>query len=321
MKKISNKDILQSYILTTAKYDYSVYEKRILYRLVEIAQSEIDGLKFSDDCRKVEHDLFGLVSITLPISSILANDTDKNYKKAKDALISLSQKYIIYEDSEVWEKINIVVLPRIEKRSSTFTFTIAPRIWDCILNFSKGYRKFELKTAMQFESVYAMRFYELVSGQDNPITYNIETLKDIFQISGKYKKVNDFIKRVIEPAKTELDKCSPYTFEYSMNKTGRAFSSVTLFPKYQSKYRDESLESHSLQKQVSLSWDLPRNIVDYLKHNFMFTTDGIKNNIELFKLAHEKIDLIQFLANIKGKVRESNNPQGYVIGAIRKQVY
>lgn len=99
MKKISNKDILQSYILTTAKYDYSVYEKRILYRLVEIAQSEIEGLKFRDDCRKVEHDLFGLVSITLPISSILANDNDKNYKKAKDALISLSQKYIIYEDS------------------------------------------------------------------------------------------------------------------------------------------------------------------------------------------------------------------------------
>lgn len=320
MRKISNKDILQSYILTTAKYDYSVYEKRILYRLVEIAQSEVEGLKFSDDCRKVEHDLFGLVSITLPISSILANENDKNYKKAKDALISLSQKYIIYEDSEVWEKINIVVLPRIEKRKSTFTFTIAPRIWDCILNFSKGYRKFELKTAMQFESVYAMRFYELVSGQDSPITYNIDSLKDIFQISDKYKKVNDFIKRVIEPAKAELDKCSPYTFDYNMNKTGRAFTSVTLFPKYQPKFRDVDLEKHNLQKQVSLSWDLPRNIVDYLKHNFDFTTDGIKNNIDLFKAAHEKIDLIDFLASIKGKARISKNPQGYVIGAIRKQI-
>jgi len=321
MKKISNKDILQSYILTTAKYDYSVYEKRILYRLVEIAQSEIEGLKFSDDCRKVEHDLFGLVSITLPISSILANENDKNYKKAKDSLISLSQKYIIYEDSEVWEKINIVVLPKIEKRKSTFTFTIAPRIWDCILNFSKGYRKFELKTAMQFESVYAMRFYELVSGQEAPITYNIDTLKDIFQISRKYKKINDFIKRVIEPAKVELDKCSPYTFNYNMNKVGRAFTSVTLFPKYQPKYRDVELETHTLQKQISLSWDLPKEVIDYLKHNSGFTTDGIKNNIDLFKKAHAEIDLIQFLANIKGKVRESNNPQGYVIGAIRKLIF
>jgi len=320
MEKISNKDILQSYILTTAKYNYSVYEKRILYRLVEIAQSEIEGLKFRDDCRKVEHDLFGLVSVTLPISSILANDNDKNYNKAKEALISLSQKYIIYEDSEIWEKINIVVLPKIEKRKSTFTFTIAPRIWDCILNFSKGYRKFELKTAMQFESVYAMRFYELVSGQNTPITYNIDSLKDIFQIRDKYKKINDFIKRVIEPAKTELDKCSPYTFDYKMNKNGRAFTSVTLYPKYQPKYRDEDLESHNLQKQVSISWDLPKNVVDYLKHNFEFTTDGIKNNIDLLKTAHKEIDLIQFLASLKGKVRDSKNPQGYVIGAIRKQL-
>ncbi len=321
MQKISNKDILQSYILTTAKYDYSVYEKRILYRLVEIAQSEIEGLKFSEDCRKVEHDLFGLVSITLPISSILANENDKNYKKAKDALISLSQKYIIYEDSEVWEKINIVVLPKIEKRKSTFTFTIAPRIWDCILNFSKGYRKFELKTAMQFESVYAMRFYELVSGQEAPITYNIDTLKDIFQISEKYKKINDFIKRVIEPAKTELDRCSPYTFEYKMNKTGRTFTSVTLFPKYQPKYRNIELENHNLQKQVSLSWDLPKNVVDYLKHNFNFTTEGIKNNIDLFKVANNQIDLIEFLSLLKGRSRNSKNPQGYIIGAIKKKIY
>jgi len=320
MEKISNKDILQSYILTTAKYNYSVYEKRILYRLVEIAQGEIEGLKFRDDCRKVEHDLFGLVSVTLPILSILANDNDKNYNKAKEALISLSQKYIIYEDSEIWEKINIVILPKIEKRKSTFTFTIAPQIWDCILNFSKGYRKFELKTAMQFESIYAMRFYELVSGQNTPITYNIDSLKDIFQIRNKYKKINDFIKRVIEPAKIELDRCSPYTFDYKMNKTGRSFTSVTLYPKYQPKYRDEDLESHNLQKQVSLSWDLPKNVVDYLKHNFEFTKDGIKNNIDLFKDANSKIDLIQFLASIKGKVRDSKNPQGYIIGAIKKQL-
>ena len=33
--KINNKELIQSYILTTAKYDYSVYEKRILYRIVE----------------------------------------------------------------------------------------------------------------------------------------------------------------------------------------------------------------------------------------------------------------------------------------------
>ena len=38
---VHNKDLIQSYILTTAKYDYTIYEKRILYRLIEMAQSQV----------------------------------------------------------------------------------------------------------------------------------------------------------------------------------------------------------------------------------------------------------------------------------------
>ena len=48
MSKINNKEVLQSYILTTAKYDYSVYEKRILYRLVELFQGLIQNQKLKD---------------------------------------------------------------------------------------------------------------------------------------------------------------------------------------------------------------------------------------------------------------------------------
>ena len=40
-----NKNIMQSYIFTAAKYDFTAYEKRIMYRLVECAQDEIAGLK------------------------------------------------------------------------------------------------------------------------------------------------------------------------------------------------------------------------------------------------------------------------------------
>ena len=39
----SNELAIQSYIFTTAKYDFNAYEKRIMYRLVELAQDEIKG--------------------------------------------------------------------------------------------------------------------------------------------------------------------------------------------------------------------------------------------------------------------------------------
>jgi len=47
MAKADNKDVIQSYILTTAKYDFSVYEKRILYRLVELNQHLLEGRKLN----------------------------------------------------------------------------------------------------------------------------------------------------------------------------------------------------------------------------------------------------------------------------------
>ena len=55
--KINNKEVLQSYILTTAKYDYSVYEKRILYRLIEVFQKYTTGNKLNDKVI-IQKDLF-----------------------------------------------------------------------------------------------------------------------------------------------------------------------------------------------------------------------------------------------------------------------
>lgn len=311
-------DIIQSYILTTAKYDFSVYEKRILYRVVQTIQRHLNGQKLNSNF-KIQEELFG-TEFTMPISAFLKDNEDKNYPRIKKAFEALQQKFIKYEDDEIWFSAGIIGGVTLEKRADTIEFFIDKRIYKPLLSFSKGFRKLQLQTAMQCDSVYAMRFYELISGQKTPLTYSIENLKEMFQISDKYERVNDFRKYVLDIAKRELDKCSPYTFDYKMNKNGRAFTSVTFFPKYQAQFRDIDLESKDLKKQIALSWDLPKEIIDYLKHNYKFTNDGIKNNIDLLKKANGELDLIQFLASIKGRVRESNNPQGYVIGAIKKML-
>ena len=256
----------------------------------------------------------------MPISALLKEGDASEPQRSKKALEALKRKELTCEDDEIWASLTIIALPKIKKYNDTVTFTVDNMINNALMNFSKGYKKFELQTAMNFESVYAMRFYELLSNQKTPITFTIEKLKELFQISDKYKQTNDFVKRVLDAAKKELDRCSPYTFAYQMNKVGRSFTSVTIFPKQQPQFRDDSLEKQELQKQLSLSWDLPKEVTDYLTQNFEFTKDGIKNNLDLFKQAHEELDLIGFLAAIKGKIRTSKNPQGYIIGAIKKQL-
>ncbi len=65
---INNKEILQSYILTTAKYDYSVYEKRILYKIIEQLQFLIEGKELNQNYSLKEflHDDIKLFKFTFP---------------------------------------------------------------------------------------------------------------------------------------------------------------------------------------------------------------------------------------------------------------
>jgi len=249
--KINNKEAVQSYILTTAKYDYSVYEKRILYRLVEYAQSLIKNKKLSGKL-EINKNLFGEYRITMPISDFLTGENDHNYARVKKALRDLENKSFEYEDEELWELIRIIQNPVILKYDSNVTFCVHPKVFNAILDFSKGYRKHELKTAMMFKSVYAMRFYELLSGQKNPITYTIDNLKAIFKVEHKYKLTSDFIRTTIDIAKNELDTKSPYSFKYKKNKIGRKINSLTLYPIYIPKNRDPKLEEKDLEKNLNV---------------------------------------------------------------------
>ena len=317
---LTNKDVILSYIMTTAKYNFSVYEKRILYRIIEHLQPELFGVKL-DKNFKINPNLWGDYNVTFSISSILANDEDHNYERVKIALRALAKKEIgIFDDGVKWRPLYILAVPEIELRSSTFTFLLQKQVHEAIFNFSKGHRKIELETAMQFESVYAMRFYELVSNQKAPIRFSIEQLKIMFDLVTKYKLTADFIRYVIDPAKEELDKCSPFTFTYERLKSGKKVTAIEITPKSQPKFRDEATETHELKKKISLSSLMPHHLRVYLKENFLFSDNELKNNLDLIKNAGECGDLLKALSDMKRKATEAKNPQGYVINAMKKMV-
>jgi plasmid replication initiation protein len=190
-----------------------------------------------------------------------------------------------------------------------------------MLDFSKGFKKYELETAMQFDSIYSMRFYELLSGQKSPLTFEVEHLKEMFQVQGKYAQINDFFKRVIDPAKKELDAKSPYSFDVKMNRTGKKITSFTFLPVYRAENRDSDLARRDLQKQVQPSWDLEKNVLECLKTAFLFSSAEIKQNMDLFKRAQfEMDDFMAFMSQVKPRANRADNPKGYLINAIRKEL-
>ena len=321
---MANKDIIQSYILTVARYDANIHVKRILTHIVNANQDYLQGEKVGGGVVvNIEEDLFKEREYTIDIKNILQGEEDKNYKRVIEAFYYLQEKFIRF-DNEDDNHISVPFITSllIKKRSGIAKFRMSQLVYKAFADFTKGFRKLEFELTLSFTSVYSIRMYELMSGQKSPLTYSIDYLKEMFELQDKYKKnVNDFIKRVIEPAKKELDEKSPYTFDYKMNKTGRKFTSITFFPVYQPEHRNPELEQKDLQKKVSPAWDLSRPVLQYLKHQFEFTSTEIKTHVELFKNAQSGIDdFVLFMSKVKARANRAKNPKGYLINAIRKEL-
>jgi hypothetical protein len=314
-----SKNVVQSYIFTTAKYDFSTYEKRIIYRLIEFAQDEIKGIMIRDNLHKIEPTLFGR-EITMPISDILKDESDKNYTIAKKSFGALSEKFIIYEDDDIWQKTPIITNPKIKKNEGISKFYVFDEIWKSLLDFTKGYRKYELVTAMQFKSVYSMRIYELISGQKHPLEFSIDYLREMFCIKDKYSNANDFKRWVLDIAKKELDESSPHSFNYVEVKEGRKVVGIKFFPIFRPDNQAPELLQIEMRSKLSASAQISREAYDYFRYSFEFKAEEISKNKKTIIEGEKKIpDFIDFLSSLVGLSRTAKNRIGYVINAIKKK--
>ena len=332
----SNINVFQSFIMTTAHYKYSVYEKRILYCLVEIAQSEISGIKLKENMRPLytQKTVYGGMEIALSFSKILnivSNDGNRNnhYECLKTACRSLAKKVFEWEDVEqgIWECNHLIERVKIQKNIGKVTFNIPEWFWKALLDFSKGYRKYELLTAMRLKSPYSMRFYELMSGQKRPLTFSVDEMRKMFGLEGKYERPSSIKERIIEPAKKELDESAPYSFDFKEEREGEGKTSpitaFTFIPKHIEENQDKELLRVEMQSKQTAKNLLGGEIYNILRHTYHFEGYEITNNKKTIDLGKQIIpDFVGFLnslCNSKG-YKNAEKKQGYVIMAIRRKI-
>lgn len=328
-KEIISKEIVESYIFSTVRHDFGIYSERLLLRLVELAQREIRGLDFKGGTSigKVEIGEWGDAEVIIPVKDILSGDDDKNYTKAKAAVRNLMGRFLEYEDDQKYKATQILNEVDVDKVAGKMVIRVNRNIWRAMLDFSKGFRKYELETAVKLRGKYSLRIYKLVSKQSDPITYTITDLRKMWGLTDKYKKVDDFIKNTVISAKEELDRVSPYSFDFVLNaaksaevnkgRKGRpAITSVTFFPVH----RMANETTDAVRKQVDPSMLLDYEFYMMLKNKFDFDPQGIKANITLFDTAQKECDILEFMDSIAPAALRAANIQGYVINAIRKHL-
>lgn len=310
------REVIQSFLITSARYKFSVYEKRVLSRIITELQPMIEGQHLNG---KVERSLFGDIKVQMPLSLLRGEDRG-NVKQYKDALRSLSQKGIEFEDDKVWTYCNLIQSPKIVKGSELVSFSICSDMVDLFLNFSKGYSKYILSVSLSLKSTASARLYELISNQPHPLRYGIEKLKELLGAE-TYTLSGNFIQRVILPAKKELDEVANWSFDFRCIKTGRKYTHIELIPiNYKEREPDEVQRADALRR-THLSWWIDTNVKNKLV-NLGFSTREIKNNMETIQKFSTKFEYqtIEKICEIWTRGNGKRKQKAYLIGAMKLEV-
>lgn len=329
-----NKDMMVSWMYTWSRQqEMSIHEQRIILRILEYCQDEVKGMKIKENMGIIDHHKHD-VYIQMPASAAIF-DSNLDFDTIKKTLEDLIGRYFEYKDKKRWWKCSFICNPEYEYGSGIMKFSVNNKLWDVWLNFSQGYREFELNKALALPTTYSLKFYMLVSGNSKPITFKtIDEFKQWLGIAPEqYKdkdgkdRIDNIEARVIKPAQKALNNSCPYTFTYSKIKANpdNKRSKVTGFtftPKYQPKFRDEKLEAKKLQATVCASFSIRPEIYNYLRQQCGFSASDLNNTKDVWLQAQDVLDdPLGEIAILKAKAREAKKtPQAFIVAYIKGKI-
>lgn len=307
-------ELVQSFLLSVTRVKLSVYEQRIITRIVEHGQKALQG--YSRAQLKHISNPFGNEKISVKIRYILTDGT-KDYAKVVTACKALmSRQFEFYDpDTKTYYMDTIIHNVQHKERSGEVEFMVSRIFFEVMFNFSLGYKNYDLETALSLPTPFAVRMYVLLNNQDRPITWSVERLKEMFGVSDKYNQTADFIKKVIEPSRKALLSASVNNFTYTRIYDGQKVVKLQFFPvkvdeKSRRLFPDMSKEQITQAVAVRM----------YLHDDLGFTQKEVganKSTIDEFAKIPDAITALYAIA--KRAVRKSTNTKGYIISAMRSE--
>lgn len=217
MKKKSE-NVVQPNQITMARYDYTLWEKRVMFQIVRNIQGEIHGEQ------ELPRSAMGDVYFELAYKNI--DPEGKNYHLVSQALQSLRAKNISIEyGNRFWVG---GLINWAEKKGEIITISLPQRIMPFLTEMALGFTAFSATVAMTLKSIYSQRFYEICSRFKNNKTFSLtpQELKHRFMLPDSYNDYSLLRTRVLEKAKTELKQlfdqdASDLFFDYEEVREGR----------------------------------------------------------------------------------------------------
>lgn len=336
-----DRELVQSYILTFARYNFDVYEKRIMYYIIY-------DKKIQDYIRNYIHELKNKQpykpykgeekKFIIPIKEIAMNKGD--YPRYQDAFRNLQTKRFEVENKErkIWISRSFISNPTIDMFDGYVTFFVHEDIIRIIAAIEHGYRQFDFNIAFKLKSSYSMRFYEMFSRQDKGenngyFTKTIEELKELFGLTDKYENNTMFVKRIVETAKKELDENANFSFTYKVQKslTSKKLDEIQFhvyhIPENET---NNQLKENRVKAEMSKYIRLSPTLYEYLQEIGVSET-GINSNLYTLYIVEQlywrrsgkakgTAILITKIDELKERALrlDRDNWVGYIIGTLKK---
>lgn len=308
-------DLIQSFVFSCARSKLTIYEQRIMMRIVEHAQSIVRGVKLSDHLDKWPHD-FDNVFFSLKVKDLLA-DGSQHYEYVYKAVSDLQKRQVEFlsSDGKSWFCTPILFNARSVKGSGVVQFYVSRVVFDVILDFSRGYRKYDLEVAFSIQSPFAARLFVLLNGTRRPLSFSIDALKKMFGVEKKYSQTADFIKKVIEPSRLVLDSLGCNSFSYSRKVNGKKVIGLTFFPIV----KVDETKKTQLAK-TSVGFLLPKELKVLLIGWAGFSVKELGAHKQLIDDFAHIPGCYQILQEIVSRAKNRGKEKGYIIQALRSEV-
>ena len=327
-------NIVQSYLTTVMKGNFSLYEVRIFVKIVEHANKALNGASVIDAVRAgISADNI-TANITVPIREILT-DGSNDYSKIFEACKSLSEKTI-----ELWNTKSgqWVKMPDMDENGNThyFThmidnvryvqgtgkikFTCAVWLLQYILDFvNNQFSMYDLGTALSLPTPYSVRLYWLTCSMSNPVTYPLQMLREILGIGEKYKNPKDFCRRVLDPPIEIFKERGLNGYTYKKNKRNQGATSpivsITIIPVKRAK-----ITAAAANAKMPLSQAGHPDLRQYLYTQCSFTTKDLCTIKDVLFNFSRIPNFRQIIYSIVEKARKKRAGKGYIINAMRSEI-
>lgn len=265
------------------------------------------------------------------VGEFIGLNSNAVYERLSEASFSLLDKKLKFDEVDSRGKktfiaVNLIASARHQEGSGILTMTIAPDLKPYLLAI-KGkdtpFTKYMIKNILKLNTSYSIRLYEVLKQWEKVRVkkFEIGELKEMLGAEEvSYNRFDNFERRVLKPAKNEVNKHTDIFVIYRKIKTGRRISHIEFEIETRIGYFNENEEVHKQYEE--------EGVFDYefVKMNSgmgdeKFSREQIHEiyNLAIEKIGNQGIDELAYIQKnyeyAKGRAR--TGLYSYVIKAIK----